>query len=174
MLSRHASKFMNSCITYRDRLHSIFSKKKRSGHVGQGALCMWTYACMTRVQSWFLVGSKGHMHTFAAKLFLAKQSNMCGTGWEEIVGSQFTHRLCSCSARTCTDAPAAAESVVVWLPSLDFQAEWRQKDGHGRRPGCPAYATGGHLRTCRLCPCKCMYLHAKRGCFLRLFFHYNF
>lgn len=134
MLSRHASNFMDSCITYGDRLHSIFSKKKNWPRGSRG-LCTWTYACITRVQSWFLVGSKGHMHTFAAKLFLAKQSNMCGTGWEEIVGSQFTHRLCSCSARTCT-APAAAESVVVWLPSLDFQAEWMQKDGHGRRPGC--------------------------------------
>lgn len=167
-------KFMDSCITGIVFIQFFPKRKEVATRVkGPYARGHMHACCMTRVQSWFLVGSKGHMHTFAAKLFLAKQSNMCGTGWEEIVGSQFTHRLCSCSARTCTCTCSRGVGccfvAFAWLSGRMDAKRWPRPSAR-----LPAYATGGHLRTCRLCPCKCMYLHAKRGCFLRLFFHYNF
>ena len=46
---------------------------------------------MGRVQYWFLVGSKGHMHMSAATLFLAKQNTCVGdrgtTQWKKRVYS---------------------------------------------------------------------------------------
>lgn len=39
-----------------------------------------------------------------------------------------SHIVCVVAVRGHAPAPAAAESVVVSLPSLDFQAEWMQKD----------------------------------------------
>lgn len=135
VLSRHASKFMDSCITYGDRLHSIFSKKKRTGHVGQGA------CARGHMHAWqeFSLGSwwdqKGICTRLRPNCFWRSKVTCVGPdgrrSWDHS-----SHIVCVVAVRGHAPAPAAAESVVVSLPSLDFQAEWMQKDGHGRRPGC--------------------------------------